>query len=69
MTDLPIGRPLSARHAAIRTAVEDWKARFPDITQAWLHQSEDGRRIWLTDGEHGPVLATHTLPTQEEEKP
>jgi hypothetical protein len=58
--------PMDERYAAIRAAVEDWKARFPDITQAWLHQSEDGTRIWLTDGTDGPVLAMHTLPAIEE---
>lgn len=51
----------------IRATVEDWQKRFPDLTDPWLHQSEDGTRIWLTDGRDGPVLAMHTLPATEEE--
>jgi hypothetical protein len=42
-----------------------WAARFPDVADRWVHQSEDGTRIWLTDGEHGPVLAMVALPAQE----
>ena len=52
---------------AIVAVAEDWRARFPDTPQAWLHTSEDGTRIWLTDGKDGPVLAMATLPVSEEE--
>jgi hypothetical protein len=46
---------------------KDWSARFPDLADPWIHQSEDGTRIWLTDGRDGPVLAMHTLPATEED--
>jgi hypothetical protein len=62
MTDLPVGRPLNARHATMKAFVEDCRVRFPDVASPWLHQSEDGTRIWLTDGQDGPVLAMTVLP-------
>jgi hypothetical protein len=57
MTELPVGRELSASEAAQRAFVEQCRARYPDVADAWLHVSDDGDRLWLTQGEHGPVLA------------
>lgn len=56
------------RDAAMRAVVECWQRRFPDLAAPWVHQSEDGTRIWLTDGTDGPVLAMHTLPRLEQEE-
>lgn len=66
MTDEQL-QEIQARYEAQRIFVEGCRARFPDLREPWLHQSDDGLRLWLTDGEHGPVLAETTLPPMPEE--
>jgi hypothetical protein len=56
------------RQAFIHDTLADWAARFPETTEPWVHQSENGLRMWLTDGSVGQVLALVTLPTLKQEE-
>jgi hypothetical protein len=53
---------MNAWLAAERAFVECCQRRFPDLTDPWLHVSDDGRRLWLTDGKDGLVLAEAPMP-------
>ena len=45
-----------------RDFVEDCRRRFPDLVDPWLHADDDGQRLWLSEGEHGPRLAEVVVP-------
>lgn len=60
-----VGDAWRERMQAERAFVEDCRARFADLAAPWLHVSDDGRLMWLTDGEDGPVLAEIVLPPWE----
>jgi len=56
--EVPADDPQAAHSAFLKACRE----RFGQIADPWVHLSDDGLRIWLTEGEHGPILVEQVLP-------
>ena len=51
----------SNRLFIIQGFCEACATRYPLLREPWLHLEDNGKRLWLSEGEHGPIIAQRSL--------